>query len=255
MPRTVSSATRQRPLAPLRQCRHDGRASADTGRAPLEIERGLQAHRTSPRRLDLSEKIDGSARYGIDVTLPNMLYGAVKTCPTLSGTLKSFDDSAAKVAPGFHATVPLRDGVIVIADSYWRAQQALGRVRVEYEPGRLAGVDSARISQILRAALAEPGALVRNEGDAPAAVAGSPATLEAVYEVPYLAHACMEPMNCTARIDADGCEVWCGTQAPQAAQAAAAGVLGIPADWSGCTPCIWAAASAAAARRTSSRRP
>jgi isoquinoline 1-oxidoreductase beta subunit len=223
--------------APSGRSRRFGSVATMAARLPIPAEPRLKSSAdfkligTSPRRLDLSEKIDGSARYGIDVTLPNMLYGAVKTCPTLSGTLKSFDDSAAKVAPGFHATVPLRDGVIVIADSYWRAQQALGRVRVEYEPGRLAGVDSARISQILRAALAEPGALVRNEGDAPAAVAGSPATLEAVYEVPYLAHACMEPMNCTARIDADGCEVWCGTQAPQAAQAAAAGVLGIPADW------------------------
>lgn len=185
---------------------------------------------SSPRRLDLAEKIDGSARYGIDVSLPNMLYGAVKTCPTLSGTLKSFDDSAAKQAPGFHATVPLSDGIIVIADSYWRARQALARVTVEYDRGKLAGVASAKISQILKAALAEPGAVVRNEGDAPAALAGSAKTLEAVYEVPYLAHACMEPMNCTARIDADGCEVWCGTQAPQGAQAAAAGVLKIAAD-------------------------
>jgi isoquinoline 1-oxidoreductase beta subunit len=184
----------------------------------------------SPRRLDLPEKIDGSARYGIDVTLPNMLYAAVKTCPTLGGTLKSFDDSAAKQAPGYQATVPLPDGIIVIADSYWRARQALARVKAEYAPGRLAGLDSPRISQILRAALAEPGTVVRNEGDAPAALAGAPETLEAVYEVPYLAHACMEPMNCTARIDAAGCEVWCGTQAPQGAQQAAANVLKIPAD-------------------------
>ena len=184
----------------------------------------------SPRRLDLPEKIDGSARYGIDVTLPNMLYAAVKTCPTLGGTLKSFDDSAAKQAPGYRATVPLSDGIIVVADSYWRARQALARVKAEYVPGKLAGLDSPRISQILRAALAEPGAVVRNEGDAPAALAGAPEVLEAVYEVPYLAHACMEPMNCTARIDAAGCEVWCGTQAPQGAQQAAANVLKIPAD-------------------------
>jgi isoquinoline 1-oxidoreductase beta subunit len=184
----------------------------------------------SPRRVDLSEKIDGSARYGIDVTLPDMLYAAVKTCPSLSGTLKSFDDSAAKQAPGYRATVPLPDGIIVIADSYWRARQALALVKADYDPGKLAGMDSPRISQILRAALAEPGAVVRNEGDAPAALAASAETLEAVYEVPYLAHACMEPMNCTARIDADGCEVWCGTQAPQGAQQAAATVLGIPSE-------------------------
>jgi isoquinoline 1-oxidoreductase subunit beta len=184
----------------------------------------------SPRRVDLPEKIDGRARYGIDVTLPHMLYAAVETCPTLSGSLKSFDDSAAKQAPGYRATVPLPDGIIVIADSYWRARQALAKVKTEYDPGKLAGVDSPRISQILQAAFAEPGTVVRSEGDAPTALAGSPDTLEAVYEVPYLAHACMEPMNCTASIDAAGCEVWCGTQAPQGAQQAAATVLKIPAD-------------------------
>ncbi len=183
---------------------------------------------TSPRRVELSKKIDGSARYGIDVTLPNMLYAAIKMSPTLSGTLKSFDDSAAQRAAGYRATVPLPDGMIVIADSYWQARQALAQVNVEYAPGKLAGVDSPQISQILRAAFTEPGAVVRSEGDAPAVLARLPNTLEAVYEVPYLAHACMEPMNCTANIDAAGCEVWCGTQAPQGAQQAAASVLKIP---------------------------
>ena len=183
---------------------------------------------TSPRRVDLPGKIDGSARYGIDVTIPNMLYAAVKTSPTLTGTLKSFDDSAARQAPGYRATVTLPDGIIVIADSYWRARQALALVTTEYAAGKLAGVDSAQISKILHAAFAEPGAVVRTEGDAPAVLARSPDTLEAVYEVPYLAHACMEPMNCTANVDDAGCEVWCGTQAPQGAQQAAANVLKIP---------------------------
>jgi isoquinoline 1-oxidoreductase subunit beta len=186
---------------------------------------------TSPQRIDVPDKVDGTARYGIDMLLPGMLYAAVKTCPTLGGKLESFDDAAARRVPGYHATVPLPDGVIVVASSYWQARKALALVRAEYAPGPLAGMDSAGISRILRAALDQPGTVARNDGDTSAALAAAGTrTLEAVYEVPYLAHACMEPMNCTVRIDAGGCEVWCGTQAPQGAQQAAAAVLGIPVE-------------------------
>ena len=205
---------------------------------------------TSPLRLDISDKVDGTARYGIDVKLPGMLYGAVKTCPTLGGKLKSFDDSKAKATPGFHTTVALPDGVIVVARSYWQAKKALALVTVDYDLGALAGVNSAAVSQRLHDGFNEKGIVARDDGDvdsafanvastgpaparsgflATAQAAGAP-TLEAVYEVPYLAHACMEPMNCTVRADQDGAEVWCGTQSPQAAQQAAAAVLDIAPD-------------------------
>jgi len=204
---------------------------------------------TSPLRVDVADKVDGSARYGIDVKLPGMLYGAVKTCPTLGGKLKSFDDARARTAPGFHATVALPDGVIVVARSYWQAKKALALVAVEYDLGALAGVDSATVSQRLHDGFNEKGTVARDDGNVDAAfanvastgpahagggsgflaaayAAGTP-SLEAVYEVPYLAHACMEPMNCTVRADEAGAEVWCGTQAPQVAQHAAAEVLGL----------------------------
>jgi isoquinoline 1-oxidoreductase beta subunit len=205
---------------------------------------------TSPLRVDVPDKVDGSARYGIDVKLPGMLYGAVKTCPTLGGKLKSFDDAKAKAAPGFHSTVALPDGVIVVAGSYWQAKKALGLVTVDYDLGALAGVDSAMVSQRLHDGFNEKGIVARDDGNvdsafanvaangpapagsgllAVAQAAGTP-TLEAVYEVPYLAHACMEPMNCTIRTDEAGAEVWCGTQSPQVAQHAAAAVLGIAPD-------------------------
>jgi isoquinoline 1-oxidoreductase beta subunit len=205
---------------------------------------------TSPLRVDVTDKVDGSARYGIDVKLPGMLYGAVKTCPTLGGKLKTFDDAKAKAAPGFHSTVALPDGVIVVARSYWQAKKALGLVTVDYELGALAGVDSAMVSQRLHDGFNEKGIVARDDGNvdsafanvasngpapggsgflAVAQAAGTP-TLEAVYEVPYLAHACMEPMNCTVRTDEAGAEVWCGTQSPQVAQHAAAAVLGIAPD-------------------------
>ena len=205
---------------------------------------------TSPLRVDVTDKVDGSARYGIDVKLPGMLYGAVKTCPTLGGKLKSFDDSKAKATPGFHTTVALPDGVIVVARSYWQAKKALALVSVDYDLGALAGVDSATVSRRLHDGFNEKGIVARDDGDVDSAFANvasngpapggsgflavaraaSAPTLEAVYEVPYLAHACMEPMNCTVRTDGAGAEVWCGTQSPQVAQHAAAAVLGIAPD-------------------------
>jgi len=112
---------------------------------------------TSPLRVDVADKVDGSARYGIDVKLPGMLYGAVKTCPTLGGKLKSFDDTKAKPAPGFQRTVALPDGVIVVARSYWQAKKALALVSVEYELGALAGVDSAAVSRRLHDGFSENG--------------------------------------------------------------------------------------------------
>jgi len=183
---------------------------------------------TSPPRVDVPDKVDGSARYGIDVRLPGMLYAAVKTSPTLGGTLKSFDDSAAKRMPGYQTTVALPDGVLIVARSYWQARKALDEVKVQYERGALAGLDSAQVSAKLHEGFAKEGSLARHDGDAAGALSRAAHTLEAVYEVPYLAHACMEPMNCTAHVTGDACEVWCGTQSPQAAQAAAAEVLKIP---------------------------
>ncbi len=180
----------------------------------------------SPRRVDIPDKVDGSARFGIDVTLPDMLYAAVKTCPTLGGKLESFDDSACRTMGGYFTTVPLEDGVVVVAGSYWQARKALEKVSVSYDPGPLAKLDSAQVSHRLHAGFDEPGTVARDDGDVRAALTHAASTLESVYEVPYLAHACMEPMNCTARVTADGCEVWCGTQSPQAAQLAAARVLG-----------------------------
>jgi isoquinoline 1-oxidoreductase beta subunit len=183
---------------------------------------------TSASRIDIPDKVDGSARFGIDVQLPDMLYAAVKTCPTFGGKLKSFNDSACRSMPAYHSTVPIEDGVVVVARSYWQARKALERVRVDYDLGRLADLDSEGVSRRLRAGFDEQGIVARNDGDVEAALSHAAKRVEATYEVPYLAHACMEPMNCTARVTESGCEVWCGTQNPQAAQTAAAKTLGIP---------------------------
>ena len=184
---------------------------------------------TPAPRTDTPLKVNGSARYGIDVSVPGMLYATVKTCPVFGGRLKSFDDSAAKSMPGYHATVRLPDGVAVVATSYWRARKALDKVRVEYDPGPVAALDSDKVSAALRGSFDAPEAIIaRNDGDAMATLENSATVIEAVYEVPYLAHACMEPMNCTADVKANSCEVWVSTQAPGRTRAAAAKTAGLP---------------------------
>lgn len=182
---------------------------------------------TSPPRVDVPDKVDGSAHYGIDVRLPDMLYAAIKQSPTFGGRVRSLDDSGAQRVTGYHSTVALPDAVIVVASSYWQARKALDRVEVDFEPGHLAELDSARVSQKLHEGVHQAGTPAREEGDAAAALAAAATRLEALYEVPYLAHACMEPMNCTARFDGRSGELWCSTQSPQAAQKAAAQVFGI----------------------------
>jgi isoquinoline 1-oxidoreductase beta subunit len=186
---------------------------------------------TPAPRTDTPLKVNGSARYGIDVSVPGMLYATVKTCPVFGGKLKSFDDSAAKSMPGYHATVRLPDGVAVVADSYWHAKKALDKVRVEYNPGPVADLNSDKVSAALRGSFDAADAIVaRDDGNATAAIKNSDTMIEAVYEVPYLAHACMEPMNCTADVTADRCEVWVSTQAPGRTRDAAARTAGLPHD-------------------------
>lgn len=185
---------------------------------------------TSPARVDVPNKVDGSAQYGIDKRLPNMLYGAIRLAPAVTGKLKSFDDTAARAIKGFHSTVALDNAVIVLASSWWQAKKALEKVKTEFDPGRLGGVDSAKVSSLLRAGFTEAGTATLNNGAAERVLAAAGHVIESDYEVPYLAHACMEPMNCTAQVTSEGCEVWCGTQAPQEAQATAAEASGHPAE-------------------------
>jgi isoquinoline 1-oxidoreductase beta subunit len=210
-----------------------GKLAARAAKRPVPQQPALKARAdfkligTSQPRIDVPHKVDGSARYGIDTVLPDMLFAAVKACPTFGGKLKSFDSRAAAGVRGYHSTVALDDGVMTLASSYWQARKALDAVTVEYDPGALATLNSAGVSKALRAGFAADAPVARNDGDAAAALNGSYNVMESVYEAPYLAHACMEPMNCTARVTPAGCEVWCSTQAPQAAQQAAAKVLKI----------------------------
>lgn len=189
-------------------------------------------------RNDSGAKIDGSAPFGIDVRRPNMLYAAIRMCPTLGGTLRSFDDSAARKLPGVQAVLRVdathggTGGVVVVADSWWRAHKALNAVKVQWDAGAMAGVSNQSVNDRLRAALdGDTGFAFWKAGDANTALAAAPQKLQAEYSAPYLAHATLEPMNCTVLFDGSKkATVWAPTQVPGFARRAAAKALGIDDD-------------------------
>ena len=191
-------------------------------------------------RLDTAAKVDGSAEFGIDVKLPGMLYAVIALSPTLGGKPVSVDPSAAEAMRGVRRVVTTSGGVVVIADHFWQARKARDALRIDWDRGTNAGLDNAGIwSSIDAAAAAGPGtsALGREEvaaslknGNAAEAFKKAARTFSAVYELPLLAHAAMEPMNCTADVKPDRCDVYVGTQAQQLTRAAAAEAAGLKAD-------------------------
>jgi isoquinoline 1-oxidoreductase subunit beta len=165
-------------------------------------------------RIDVVHKIDGSAKFGIDAQVPDMVFAAITACPVPGGRLKSVDESVLAGAPGVLRVVGLDDAVAVVATgSYWRAKQALARLQPEWDVGEAGSVDSARLSREYREALGGPMQVARNDGDVDQAVAGAAKTFEAIYETPYLSHSPMEPMNATVHLQPDRLDVWFGTQA------------------------------------------
>ncbi len=184
---------------------------------------------TPTDRLDAPPKVDGSARFGMDVQLPGLLTAQVVRCPVLGGSVASFDASAAEAVPGVRHVVEIDSGVAVIADGYWPAWKGREALDVQWDYGPHAGLSSDAIAQQFRRdADAGKAATARDDGDTAAALENASKTVEAEYEVPFLAHACMEPMNCTARLTDDGVEVWVPTQNQTASQEAAAEVAGVP---------------------------
>jgi isoquinoline 1-oxidoreductase beta subunit len=179
------------------------------------------------KRLDTPDKVNGSAQYGIDVRLPGMLYAVVARCPVLGGKVASFDAVKAKAIPGVKDVIQISNGVAVVADNTWTAMQGRRALDVQWDEGPNANLTSADISKLLADAAAQPGVVARKEGDVAAGLAGAANKIEVEYEVPFLAHATMEPLNCTVHVRADGCDVWVGTQAQTNAQAIAAKVAGL----------------------------
>jgi isoquinoline 1-oxidoreductase beta subunit len=182
----------------------------------------------SVRRLDTAAKVDGSAEFGIDVKLPGMLYAALAQTPVLGGRLKACDATAAGKLPGVRRVLQSPGGVIVVADHYWQALRGRDALRLDWDPGENAKTDNAAIRASLQAArLKAPSLDARSDGDPARALQSAHRRLEAVYDLPMLAHAAMEPLNCTADVRADACDLYVGTQVQQAAQAAAAAAAGL----------------------------
>ena len=171
--------------------------------------------RTARPRFDIPSKVDGSAVYGIDFTVPGMLYAAVDMAPVFGGKLLSVDSGPAEAMPGVKRVVRLDEAVAVVADSYWRARQALGALEPEFDDAGQGDVSSASIFAAFDEAI----------GSAPKMPKEAATVVIADYRVPFLAHATMEPMVCTARVDGDRAEVWAGTQDPLNARATAADAL------------------------------
>lgn len=178
-------------------------------------------------RLDTPDKVQGTASFGIDVRLPGMKYAVVARCPVFGGRVQKYDDTRAKATPGVSHVVQISTGVAVVADNTWTALEGRRALDITWDEGPRATTSSDGLRTMFAKMTGQPGAEARRIGDAAAALAGAPKKIDAVYEVPYLAHAPMEPLNCTAHVTADTCEVWASTQGQSAAQQIAARVSGL----------------------------
>src|SRR2546421_4230640 len=183
---------------------------------------------TRVKRLDTPAKVDGSAQFGIDVKVPGMLVAVVARCPTIGGKVASFDPAKAKAVPRVQDVGQISSGLAVIADGYWDAKKGRDALDVKWDDGPNAQVTSASISQQLSEAAAKPSAQARHDGDPDAALAGAASKVDAAYELPLLAHATMEPMNCTAHVREDGVDIWAPTQFQSGAQGLGAKIGGVP---------------------------
>jgi isoquinoline 1-oxidoreductase beta subunit len=195
---------------------------------PLKDPKDFEILGKPHRRLDARVKSDGSATFGIDVHPEGVLIGSVERCPVYGGKVKSVDDTGAMKVPGVRKVVNLGDRVGVIGDHYWAALKGREALQIEWDEGKWADQSSDKILATLRELGQKPGAVARSDGDAGAALGKAGSRVhEATFDLPYLAHACMEPMNATAHVRPDGCDVWVPTQFQTANQQLAAKLAGV----------------------------
>lgn len=204
----------------------------------------LVGHRVD--RLDAPEKVDGSARFGLDVRVPGMKFATIERAPVFGAKVRAVRDASTRGMPGVRQVVtlepsliqPTKDswptstpaGVAVIADQYWQAVQGRRVLEVDWNEGPHAALDSAAVRAGFEKLAAQPGVVVRHEGEGENGLAGAHRRIEAVYEVPFLHHATMEPLNCVASVRPGACDIWAPTQNQSAAQEVAAAILGLPLD-------------------------
>jgi isoquinoline 1-oxidoreductase subunit beta len=183
---------------------------------------------TAAKRLDTPAKVNGTAVYGIDVRPPGMMIATLAQSPVFGGRVKNVDDAAAKAVKGVRQIVRLDNAVAVVADHMGAAKKGLAALAIEWDKGPHAKLSTEEIARELEKAVLNPGPVAQNIGNVDGAMASAVARVDATYRVPFLAHATMEPMNCTVHVRKDGCEVWVGGQAIARAQATAAKTTGLP---------------------------
>ncbi len=179
------------------------------------------------RRLDSPQKVAGKAEFGIDARVPGMKVALVARPPVFGGRVKGFRAEKAKAVPGVRAVVEIPSGVAVVADHFWAAKVGREALEIDWDLGTGASLDTAKMFEQYRAMAAHDGLKAAAAGDVGPALASAAARVDAEYEFPFLAHAAMEPLNCTVRLSPDSCEVWAGTQFQTGDQAAAARIAGL----------------------------
>ncbi|MCB2181610.1 MAG: xanthine dehydrogenase family protein molybdopterin-binding subunit [Desulfobulbaceae bacterium] len=182
---------------------------------------------TVKKRLDTPAKTDGSAVFGIDIRVQNMLTAVVARPPVFGGKIRRFDGSAAKKISGVKAVVQIDRGLAVVADTFWSANRGRQALKIDWDLGPLAELDSTKQLQEYKEMAAKPGLVAAQRGDVASALKSAAKTVTAEYTVPYLAHAPMEPLNCVADVRADSCEIWVGTQLQTLDRNAAAAATGL----------------------------
>jgi isoquinoline 1-oxidoreductase beta subunit len=181
------------------------------------------------KRLDTPNKTDGKVIYGIDAMLPGMKFATLAQCPVFGGKVAHVDDGAAKKVPGVRQIVVLEDLVAVVGDHFWAAKKGLEALQITWDEGANAKINSSDIWDDLRAASKKDGAVAKSQGDIAKGLAQGD-RYEGEYELPFLAHATMEPMNCTVHLTPGACEIWIGTQIMTRVQQSAAKAAGLPLD-------------------------
>jgi isoquinoline 1-oxidoreductase beta subunit len=213
-----------------------GALAADAARLPVPANVSLKSPHdfkligTPAKRLDTPAKVNGTAVYGIDVRPPGVKIATLAQSPVFGGRVKSVDDAAAKAVKGVRQIIRLDDAVAVVADHMGAAKKGLAALKIEWDEGPHTKLATSDIAAELERATQTPGALAQNIGDVDKALASAVTKVEATYQVPFLAHATMEPMNCTVHLRRDACEIWIGNQAIARVQAAAAKTAGLPID-------------------------
>ncbi len=180
------------------------------------------------KRLDTLGKVTGRAEYGIDTREPGMVFAVVERCPVFGGKVASFDATKAKAVSGVKDVIEIASGIAVVADNTWSAMQGRRALTVQWDEGAGASLNSTGISTLLAQRAKEDGTVARKDGDAEAALAKASKKIQAAYEVPYLSHAPMEPMNCTAYVRSDSADIWGASQSPTSSRDIAAEVIGLP---------------------------